>query len=188
MAWPHAAPVLRHGMKAGLPGATVSAMDYFMNTEYIDTERVVDLVSLGLVAADGREFYAISTEFNPLEANQFVRTTVLPLLEPRNHAAWMSRSRMKDELVAFIGSDIPRFWCWGSAPWDWIAMAQLFPVAERVPDGWRYTAYDVSLLAESAGFVLNPVDARLPSPPINVHHALADARWVRDLYCALTAA
>lgn len=157
-----------------------------MNTEYIDTERVIDLISLGIVAADGREFYAISTEFDASLGNEFVHDIVLPLLEPRADPAWMSRARMKMELIAFIGTDIPRFWCWGSAPWDWMAMAQLFPVAERVPDGWRYTAYDVSMLAENAGLTLNPVDSSLPALPADVHHALADARWIREVYAALT--
>jgi hypothetical protein len=161
-------------------------MDYFMNTEYIDTERVIELISLGIVAADGREFYAISTEFDAPLGNEFVQHTVLPLLEPRGHPAWMSRACMKMELVEFIGTDIPRFWCWGSTPWDWMAMAQLFPVAERVPDGWRYTAYDVSMLAENAGLRLNPVDSALPALPADVHHALADARWVREVYASLT--
>jgi hypothetical protein len=49
-------------------------------------------------------------------------------------------------LVQFVGDDEPRFWSYAGAPWDWMAIAQLFPVAERVPDGWLYTGYDVLLL------------------------------------------
>lgn len=64
-----------------------------MNTEYIDHDRRLDLISLGVVAADGREFYAISREFDPSHANDFVRTTVLPQLEPVAHPVWMSRGR-----------------------------------------------------------------------------------------------
>ncbi len=161
-------------------------MDFFVNTEYIDLDRSIDLISLGLVGADGREFYAISTEFEPAQANEFVRTVVLPLLEPRDHPAWMSRTAMGSALCAFIGDQEPRFWSWAAAPWDWMGMAQLFPLEERVPDRWRYTAYDVSLFADVAGLRLNPVDARLPQPPNDVHHALADARWARDLHAALT--
>lgn len=160
-------------------------VDYFINTEYIDLEQQMDLVSLALVAADGREFYAISTEFNPEHANTYVRTVVLPLLEPRHHPAWMSRNQMRSALLAFIGKDIPTFWSWGAAPWDWMGMAQLFPLADRVPDGWSYTCFDVSLLAESLGLSLNPVDPSLPQLPTDVHHALADARWIHDVHTAL---
>ncbi|HEY9290183.1 MAG TPA: 3'-5' exoribonuclease [Microlunatus sp.] len=161
-------------------------MDYFVNTEYIDLERRIDLISLGLVAADGREFYAISTEFDQAPANEFVRTVVIPQLEPHDDHVWMSRTAMKDALIEFIGDDQPTFWSWAALPWDWMCMAQLFPLEQRVPDGWRYTAYDVSLLAEAAGMRLNPVDARLPQSPAAAHHALADARWVRDTYRVLT--
>ncbi len=161
-------------------------MDYFLNTEFIDRDRQIDLISLAVVAADGRELYAISTEFEASGANDFVRSTVLPLLEPRGHPAWMSRARMKDELLRFVGTDTPRFWSWGGAPYDWLSMAQLFPLAERVPDGWRYTAYDVSLLVEAAGLGVNPVDPSLPPLPPDVHHAPADARWVREVFGAIT--
>ena len=51
---------------------------YFIDTEFIDRERFIDLISLGVVAEDGREFYAISTEFDPAHANTFVRTVVIP--------------------------------------------------------------------------------------------------------------
>lgn len=159
-------------------------MKYFIDTEFIDRERVLDLISLGVVADDGREFYAISTEFDPAHANTFVRDVVLPQLEPRDHPAWMSRTQMKDRLVEFIGSDEPRFWSFAGAPWDYMAIAQLFPLAERVPDGWLYTAYDVLLLIESAG--VSGDDPRLPSAPPDVHHALADARWARELHEAAT--
>jgi hypothetical protein len=160
-------------------------VDYFIDTEFIDLEREIELISLGVVAADGREFYAVSTEFDASRANEFVKTVVIPLLEPPGDPVWMSRARMKDELVKFIGDDVPRFWSWAGAPWDWLAMAQLFPVEERVPDGWRYTAYDVSQLAEDKGFRVSPVDPGLPQAPAKVHHALADARWARKLYEAL---
>lgn len=161
-------------------------VDYFVNTEYIDLERRLDLISVGLISAEGREFYAISTEFDPAPANSFVRSVVLPLLEGHDHPAWMSRAQIRSALIRFIGDDAPTFWSWGSAPWDWMGIAQLFGLDERVPDRWRYTAYEVSMLAEAAGLALNPVDASLPQPPGNVHHALADARWARDLHTTLT--
>ena len=66
-------------------------MRYFLDTEFIESERRVDLVSVAVVCEDGREFYAISTEFDPALANEFVQTVVLPLLEPREDPAWKSR-------------------------------------------------------------------------------------------------
>lgn len=164
-------------------------MDYFIDAEFIDAEfiereREIDLISLAVVDLAGREFYAVSNEFDASMANEFVQTAVLPNLEVRTDPVWRSRCRMKDDLLAFVGAETPRFWSWGGTPYDWLVMAQLFPLRERVPDGWRYTAYDVSLLVEMAGLSVDPVDQSLPTPPTN-HHALSDARWVRDVFRTL---
>ncbi|HET7322728.1 MAG TPA: hypothetical protein VFJ06_00160 [Halococcus sp.] len=32
---------------------------FFYDTEFIDNGRIIDLISIGVVAEDGREFYAI---------------------------------------------------------------------------------------------------------------------------------
>ncbi len=37
---------------------------YFYDCEFIEDGRVIDLVSIGVVDEHGREFYAISTEFD----------------------------------------------------------------------------------------------------------------------------
>ena len=38
---------------------------YFYDCEFIEDGRTIELVSIGVVAQDGREFYAVSTEFDP---------------------------------------------------------------------------------------------------------------------------
>lgn len=160
-------------------------MRYFLDTEFIETERTVELVSIAVVAEDGREFYGVSTEFDPALAGDWVRANVLPLLEPRDHPAWLPRAAILELLRDLVGIDRPEFWTWGGAPYDFWAMAQLFSLAERLPDGWNYTAFDLQLLTQLRGFVVDPLDPRLPQPPDDAHHALADARWARQLYQAL---
>ena len=51
----------------------------FLDTEFTDFVRP-DLISIGLVAEDGREFYAERTDYRRNECNDFVCATVLPLL------------------------------------------------------------------------------------------------------------
>ena len=53
---------------------------YFYDTEFIDNGRIIDLISIGVVAEDGREFYAVSTEFDPESAGRWVRSHLLPKL------------------------------------------------------------------------------------------------------------
>jgi len=39
-------------------------MRYWYDTEFIEDGSTIDLISIGIVAEDGREYYAISTEFS----------------------------------------------------------------------------------------------------------------------------
>ena len=56
-------------------------MKYFYDTEFIDDGRTIELISIGVAAEDGREYYGISSEFNPDRAGRWVRTHVLPKLQ-----------------------------------------------------------------------------------------------------------
>lgn len=70
-------------------------MKYFLDTEFIESfyqpkilgipfgkkRHFIDLISIGIVAEDGREYYAISNEFNSNDADQWVKDNVLyPLI------------------------------------------------------------------------------------------------------------
>lgn len=55
-------------------------MRYFYDTEFIEDGHTIELISIGVVAEDGREYYAVSTEFDPERAGSWVRTHVLPKL------------------------------------------------------------------------------------------------------------
>ena len=57
-------------------------MRFFYDCEFIEDGRTIDLVSIGVVDEEGREFYAVSTEFDPERAGQWVRQNVLPKLPP----------------------------------------------------------------------------------------------------------
>ena len=70
-------------------------MRYFYDTEFIDNGRTIELISIGVAAADGREYYAISTEFNPEQAGSWVRKHVLPKLPSPSSKLWRSRSQIR---------------------------------------------------------------------------------------------
>ncbi len=40
-------------------------MRYFYDTEFIDDGRTIELISIGVTAEDGREYYAVSTDSTP---------------------------------------------------------------------------------------------------------------------------
>ncbi len=55
---------------------------FFYDTEFIEDGTTIDLVSIGVVDETGREFYAVSTQFDPGKAIPWVRRNVLDQLPP----------------------------------------------------------------------------------------------------------
>ena len=70
-------------------------MRFFYDCEFIEDGTTIDLVSIGVVGEDGREFYAVSAEFDPSRAGAWVRANVLPKLPSPSDPAWRSRTRLR---------------------------------------------------------------------------------------------
>ena len=146
-------------------------MRFFYDCEFIEDGRTIDLVSIGVVDERGREFYAVSTEFDESKAGQWVRRHVLPQLPPPSDPQWMSRSRIRDELYEFLisgGGDV-QMWAWISA-YDHVAFAQLWGAMPALPSKLPKLTRDLRQRWEDAG------KPTLPPAPTNAHDALADAR------------
>ena len=63
-------------------------MRFFYDCEFIEDGVTIDLVSIGVVDEEGREFYAVSTEFDPERAGPWVRQNVLNQLPSPADKAW----------------------------------------------------------------------------------------------------
>ena len=155
-------------------------MKYFYDTEFIEDGKTIDLISIGIVAEDGREYYAISKEFKARKADQWVKDNVLTHLPPRKSLAWKSRKQIKQDILDFVGDDKPEFWAY-YADYDHVALCQLFGRMIDLPKGWPMYTRDLKQLLDDKG---NP---RMEKPK-DEHHALADARWVKDAHQMLTGA
>lgn len=158
-------------------------MRYFYDTEFIEDGKTIDLISIGVVAEDGREFYRVSFEFDPERANEWVKQNVLVHLPspPTCENGWSSRSRIKEELLAFCDVEKhgkPEFWGYYSA-YDHVALCQLFGIMMDLPNGWPYYTRDLRQWADSLGFT-EPLDQYVKAE--NEHHALADAQWNRRVW------
>jgi hypothetical protein len=150
-------------------------MRYFYDLEFGDTASVVTIVSVGVVAEDGREYYAVSSDFDPLSVHPWVRDNVLPQLPPSS--TWRSRSTIAAELVEFFGGD-PVWWAWYGA-YDHVALCQLWGAMPELPRHFPRFTLDVRQLWEHLGCPPMPVQES------GLHDALADARHVKVRYEAL---
>ncbi len=152
-------------------------MRYFIDTEFIEDGKTIDLLSIGVVAEDGRTYYAENGEADWSKANPWVQENVLPSLTGGGIRRW----RIANELQTFIGTEPPEFWSWCSA-YDWVAICQLFGAMVDKPAGWPNYCRDLQQEMDRLGVS----DDELPQLDGVAHNALDDAQWHRLIWLHLT--
>jgi hypothetical protein len=175
-------------------------MKYFFDTEFYEDGKTIDLISLGMVAEDGRELYLCNCEARLDRVSDWVRVNVLPTLPPYGNKAWVTRQEMANQLVLFTGVDVPfirvndatmgmrtapvrdttpvQFFAY-YASYDWVCLCQLFGTMMKLPEHFPRWCSDLKQLS-----VELQVAKQLPKPE-NAHDALADAKWNLELYSFL---
>lgn len=151
-------------------------MKYFFDTEFNEDGKTIDLISIGIVAADGREYYAVSNEFDPDKCNDWVKANVLPLLPPKD--TWKSRDLIRAEVTEFCSArgQRPEFWSYCSA-YDWVVLCWLYGAMANLPKGWPWYCNDLMQWRNQLG------DPGQPPKAAGVEHdALQDARWHKAMY------
>ena len=146
-------------------------MRFFYDCEFIEDGRTIDLVSIGMVDENGREFYGVSTEFDPSRAIPWVRRHVLAKLPAPGDAAWRPLHRIRDDLLDFLaqpGEPI-ELWAWMAA-YDHVALCQLWGDMRALPRPIPRFTHELRQRWEEAG------SPELPAAPADQHDALADAR------------
>lgn len=147
-------------------------MRYFYDTEFIDDGRTIDLISIGVAAEDGREYYAVSTEFDPDRAGPWVRKHVLPKLPSPASPLWRSRAQIRGELEDFFRVDSGEpieLWAWIAA-YDHVALCQLWGPMPLLPPGIPRFTRELRQFWEDRG------SPELPPRAAGAHDALVDAR------------
>jgi hypothetical protein len=153
----------------------VAAYRYFYDCEFIEDGTLIDLVSIGVVDEHGREYYAVSTEFDDSRAVPWVRRNVLDKLPSPADKAWRSRERIREELLDFLTEPVRggaateiELWAWYAA-YDHVALAQLWGAMPALPREIPRFTKDLRQLWDEAG---------RPSLPVaeGRHDALVDAR------------
>lgn len=165
-------------------------MRYFYDTEFIDDGRTIDLISIGIVAEDGREFYGQAVEFDANKASDWVVCNVFPHLQAcsngnkLHHASyhgncnghepcpWYKRIQLANKLALFCDPEkygTPEFWGYYSA-YDHVALCQLYGPMIGLPPKWPMYTRDIKQWCDMLG---NP---KLPEQGKGEHNALQDAR------------
>ena len=147
-------------------------MKYWFDTEYIDRHRTLQLVSIGIVTEDGREYYAESNEVDWSIASQWTLQHVRPQLDGDG----MSLDRISYGIRGLTEHDEnPVFWGYFPA-YDWVLFASLFGGLNDLPFHFPHRCLDIKQWAIELG------DPELPHQQAGRHNALQDARWTRECW------
>lgn len=146
-------------------------MRFWFDTEFYEDGKKIELISIGVVAEDGRTYYAETPMANVIASTtDWLRTNVAPHLTGPH----VERKQIAADLIAFMGEK-PEIWAY-YADYDWVALCQLHGRMIDLPKGWPMFCRDVKQFADALG---NPA---LPKQTSTEHNALADAKWTREAW------
>lgn len=175
-------------------------MIYYVDTEFIEFPSTIELLSIALVAADGRELYCVNSEADTSRANEFVKKRVLPNLAHPDESVTGSKTASEiktlgdyvvgrveigERIRQFVLADRdPEFYGY-FADYDWVALCWLFGPMVMLPTRFPMFCRDLKQTLSEIERATN-IDPRdyAPRSPLN-HNALEDARWMRDLHKAV---
>lgn len=122
-------------------------MKYWFDTEFIESgpREPVYLLSIGIVAEDGREFYAVVADAPHEKANDWVKQNVLPHLipvggQPHFYAPHGKIGALVREFIS--SAEKPEFWGY-YADYDWVVFCQCFGAMIDLPKGWPMYCRDI---------------------------------------------
>lgn len=183
-------------------------MKYFFDTEFIEDGKTIDLLSIGIVAEDGREYYAQNFECKFDKAGDFVWRNVFPHLDHfemsgrrscnrisqsmsgdsltgkcrDEKCSWRFPFEIREQVKEFCDIEKygePEFWGY-YADYDWVVFCQLFGKMIDLPKGYPFYCNDIKQLCVLLG---NP---DLPQLGKGEHSAINDARWNKSTHELLT--
>ena len=163
-------------------------MRFCLDTEFVERDAQIDLISIGVVGEDGREYYAVRREFNTGRArlHAFVGRHVWPHLPRKtveqgsarhdlidhDHPNVKPGKQIAEELAAFL-LEPPgpvELWAWMSA-YDHVAWTGLYGSMVDLPDDLPWITRDIEDYRIRLGHPELPAQ-----DPATQHHALWDAR------------
>ena len=153
-------------------------MKFFLDTEFFDTGLRVIPISIGIVTEDGREYYAECYEERSVVNNdQWLKENVG--IHLGKDQCFLS-AVIRKQITEFIGDTQAEFWAYWAA-YDWVVFCQLMGGLMKLPKNVSPWIRDLAWLDPT----LERIRA-LNIPNEKPHHALYDARELREQYLQLT--
>ena len=157
---------------------------YFIDTEFIEYPKTIDLISIGLIAEDGREYYAVNEECDCSKASEWVIKNVLEKMpeynKKTNKLKGKPLSKIKEELLDFCEEDDCKFYGYYS-DYDWVVFCWIFGSMMELPGNFPMYCTDLKQMMDEKGYNKDWKQKNCPDPE-GEHNALIDAKWNFVLY------
>jgi hypothetical protein len=177
----------------------------FWDMEFTGLHKLSTPISIGLVAEDGREFYAEFTDYDEMQINQWLFDNVMSHLVLQDYD--FVKDYKPDEKLVKVKGDTELIaqtleaWLepykedgiemWGDClAWDWVLFVSIFGSAFDIPKHIFYLPMDLSTAlklcrqdpdTDRVLFVYETED-KIPASDIGTHNALYDARIMMEVY------
>ena len=174
------------------PAAQPRGTRIWYDTEFVEDGRTIDLLSIAMVAEDGRELYRVLDEPDVIQRaidrpwlrDNVVKYLPVTILDAHGNWEWdkadedwantWPRDKVRLDVDHFIRETVkPELWAW-YASYDHVCYAQLFGRMIDLPDGFPMWTNDLKQEVHRLG------DPQLPESNQAEHHAMADARELRE--------
>lgn len=164
-------------------------MRFFYDTEFLEKDGHIFPISIGIVADEPNnlgvaDYYAVleDAQWETIIKDEWIRENVIPNLG--ESTTLKPRRQVGAELMAFVASfggtsEDNELWAYYAA-YDHVVLSQIYGRMIDIPEPVPMHTNDIMTIADVLG---------LPDPKLDTssHHALEDARKVRDAYRNLTA-
>ncbi|UUG69432.1 hypothetical protein SEA_SHAM_107 [Streptomyces phage Sham] len=175
---------------------------FFYDTEFHEDGKTIDLISIGIVRGDGKEYYAVSSEadYKRVYENSWLMNHVMNSIPhlvvelPDNGGFTVvptgpyvkSRAEIREDIIAFVNESQSEFmdphgeakaelWAW-YGDYDHVALCQLFGKMIDLPEGFPMFTRDLRQHWEYKGY------PELPKQDDGEHNSLDDARYNKIMW------
>lgn len=171
-------------------------MKLFFDTEFTGLHKDTTLISIGIIAEDGSEFYCELMDYDKSQIDDWLQENVIDnLLYPQGKEVYINDGKLPP-ICHFVGTQnilkealalwlkqFDRVELWSDClAYDWVLFNDIFGHAFKIPKNVYYIPFDICTLFKVKG--IDPDINREEYAEINgvKHNALHDAKIIKACY------
>ena len=156
-------------------------MKIFFDTEFTGLHQKTTLISIGMVAEDGREFYCELNDYDQTQIDDWLQDNVIVNLQDKNAK---DTKHLRKAIEEFI-EPYEKVEVWSDClSYDWVLFNQIWGHAFNIPKKIYYIPFDLCTLFKIKGIDpdVNREKFAEMTNGSQKHNALWDAKVIRKCY------